>query len=66
MRLERDARDRAARRLPSYPIDQRFLNALEEGMPPSVGNAMGLDRLVALVAGRTAVADVMAFPHKRR
>jgi lysyl-tRNA synthetase class 2 len=66
MRLERDERERAARGLPVYPIDERFLRALEEGLPPSVGNAVGLDRLVAMVCGRAAVADVMAFPHRRR
>lgn len=66
LRLERDQRERAARGLPVYPIDERFLWALEEGMPPSVGNALGLDRLVALVSGHVAIADVIAFPHARR
>lgn len=65
-RLERDQRERAARGLPVYPIDERFLHALEEGMPPSVGNALGVDRLVAMVAGRSGVADVVAFSHARR
>lgn len=65
-RLQRDQRERAARGLPVYPIDERFLAALEEGMPPSVGNALGLDRLVALVAGCESIADVIAFPHARR
>ncbi len=65
-RLERDQRDRSARGLPVYPIDARFLAALEEGMPPSVGNALGFDRLVALVLGRESIADVIAFPAARR
>jgi lysyl-tRNA synthetase class 2 len=59
-RAERRAR-RAARR-PSYPIDERFLAALHEGMPNSSGNALGVDRLVMLVAGAANVADVVAFP----
>jgi elongation factor P--(R)-beta-lysine ligase len=62
---ERFARDRVARRSagkPEYPIDGRFLRALEEGMPPSGGNALGLDRLIALCLGARRIADVMAFP----
>ncbi|MFO0614227.1 MAG: EF-P lysine aminoacylase EpmA [Polyangiaceae bacterium] len=61
-RLERDQRDRAGRGLPVYPIDERFLEALEEGMPPASGNALGLDRLLMLVTGRSAIGDVLAFP----
>ncbi len=46
---------------PLYPIDARFLEALERGMPPSGGNAVGFDRLVALACGTTRIGDVMAF-----
>jgi lysyl-tRNA synthetase class 2 len=59
-RFEHDQAERAARGLPVYPIDERFLEALAR-MPPSGGNALGLDRLVALVCGTTAIADVVAF-----
>ncbi len=61
-RFEGDQRERAARGLPVYPIDERFLGALEEGLPPSSGNALGLDRLVALATGATRIGDVMTFP----
>jgi len=60
-RLEHDQRERLARGLPVYPLDEAFLGALERGLPPSGGNALGLDRLVALACGTTDVADVMAF-----
>jgi lysyl-tRNA synthetase class 2 len=64
-RFERDRAERRARALPDYPLDEDFLRALEEGMPPTVGNAMGLDRLVALALGSADIADVVAFSHRR-
>jgi lysyl-tRNA synthetase class 2 len=57
---DQDARRRAGK--PVYPIDERFLAALEEGMPPSAGNALGLDRLIALGAGTDRIGAVTAFP----
>jgi lysyl-tRNA synthetase class 2 len=59
-RAERHARRAAGR--PTYPIDQRFLAALREGMPPSGGNALGVDRLVMLVTGAKSIAEIVAFP----
>lgn len=61
-RLERDQKARAALGKPVYPIDERFLASLEEGMPPSAGNALGFDRLVALVTGEAEIGRVMPFP----
>jgi lysyl-tRNA synthetase class 2 len=60
-RFEHDQAERARRGKPVYPIDERFLEALEAGMPDSGGNAVGLDRLIALVAGTTRIGDVIAF-----
>jgi lysyl-tRNA synthetase class 2 len=59
-RLDADQRARAARGMPVYPIDERFLEALAR-VPPSAGNALGLDRLVALACGTRDIADVLAF-----
>ncbi|NUP10104.1 MAG: EF-P lysine aminoacylase GenX [Polyangiaceae bacterium] len=61
-RFEHDQRERRARGLPVYPIDARFVGALEEGMPPAAGNALGLDRLVMLALGASELGDVIAFP----
>lgn len=65
-RFERDLAARRALGKSAYPIDERFLAALAGGMPPSGGNALGFDRLLMLLTGADAVADVMAFPEALR
>ena len=56
-----DLATRAARRLPQHPLDERLLAALTEGLPPSAGIALGLDRLVMLLLGARHIRDVLAF-----
>jgi lysyl-tRNA synthetase class 2 len=60
-RFEQDRALRRARGLPEVPLDERFLGALEEGMPPAAGMALGVDRLVMLLAGARSLAEVLAF-----
>jgi lysyl-tRNA synthetase class 2 len=61
-RFLRDQEHRRMQGKPVYPLDERFLDALEEGMPPAAGNALGMDRLVALGLSARSIADVTSFP----
>ncbi len=61
-RFRRDRAERRRRRRPVYPLDESLLAALAEGMPPAGGNALGVDRLIALALGVADIADVMPFP----
>jgi lysyl-tRNA synthetase class 2 len=60
-RLAADVAERQRRGLPVYPIDEKFLAALDEAMPPSGGIALGIDRLVMLCLGEHDIREVTAF-----
>lgn len=60
-RFESDIRLRAARGRATYPIDEKLIAALDEGLPPSAGIALGFDRLVMLATGAEHIDDVLTF-----
>ena len=46
---------------PLPPLDEEFLEALEGGVPPAAGVALGLDRWVMLLAGCADIGEVRCF-----
>lgn len=61
-RFNADLRHRVAHGQPVYPLDEQFLAALEYGLPPCAGVAVGLDRLVMAAIGESDIRRVQSFP----
>jgi len=60
-RLQDDQAQRERQGAAPYPIDMRFIEALREGIPPSAGIALGVDRLVMLLCDADQIDQVTAF-----
>ena len=56
--LEQAEKDRHGK--PAYPLPRKFLSALDH-MPPSAGIALGVDRLIMLLTGKTDIDEVVSF-----
>lgn len=60
-RFTTDNQIRADKGLPVMPIDERFLSALDSGLPSCAGVALGVDRLIMLALQKTHISEVIAF-----
>jgi lysyl-tRNA synthetase class 2 len=64
-RFDRDAARRSERGGREIPRDDALLAALDAGMPPCAGVALGVDRLLMAMLGTARIADVLAFDFAR-
>jgi elongation factor P--beta-lysine ligase len=64
-RFAQDLQLRKSRRKQVLPPDQRLLAALNEGLPDCSGIAIGLDRVLMLLAGAKHIDEVLSFPVQR-
>ena len=61
-RFEKELEQRRQAGVEVVKLDERFLSALNAGLPDCAGVALGLDRLLMLASGSSRVQDVIAFP----
>lgn len=64
-RMHHDRQQRRERGKADSSLDAELLAAMEQGLPPCCGVALGVDRLLMLLCGAKTIDDVLAFPYRR-
>src|SRR3954469_935249 len=65
-RFEAQAEETARGDEETQPYDETFVESLEQGMPPTGGAGLGIDRLVMILTGAKSLREVVLFPAMRQ
>lgn len=60
--LEEQALRRECGDLEAAPLDEEFIESICQGMPPTGGVGIGLDRMIMILTNNHSIRDVLLFP----